>query len=133
MKLPYIPNHLLGERGRRNRFGFACFKTDAPEDTREALIEEIREMIGTKMEKKDVDTLINEQFSGLPENFLRTLADKDKGVMAILQKQGAELEALKTRSAQQFERPKTIQDQVKDWQTRNKSSIDKIKAVKGLN
>jgi HK97 family phage major capsid protein len=128
MKLPYIPNHLLGERGRMNRFGFACFKTDAPEDTREALIEEIRGMIGTKMEKKDVDALINEQFSGLPENFLRTLADKDKGVMAILQKQGAELEAIKTRGAQQFERPKTIQDQVKDWQTRNKSSIDKIKS-----
>jgi HK97 family phage major capsid protein len=127
MKLPYIPNHLLCERGRRNRFGFACFKTDAPEDTREALIEEIRGMIGTKMEKKDVDALINEQFSGLPENFLRTLADKDKGVMAILQKQGAELETLKTRGAQQFERPKTIQDQVKDWQTRNKGAIDKIK------
>jgi hypothetical protein len=39
----YIPNHLLGERGRRTRFGYACFKTDAPD--KEQLLEEIRGMI----------------------------------------------------------------------------------------
>src|SRR3982750_4955577 len=124
MKLPYIPNHLLGERGRRIKH--ACFKTDA-EDTREALIEEIRGMIGTKMEKKDVDALVNEQFQGLPENFLRTLADKDKGVMAIMQRQGAEIEALKTKQTTMYEQPKSLRDMVKDWQTRNKAAIDKIK------
>jgi HK97 family phage major capsid protein len=127
-KKPYIPNNLLGERGRRTRFGFACFKTDADPDTREALLADIREMMKDKVEKGDVDTIVNEQFKDLPENFLRTLADKDKGVMAIMQRQGQEIETLKTRQANVFERPKTLQEQVKDWQTRNKAAIDKIKS-----
>jgi HK97 family phage major capsid protein len=124
-KRPYIPNNLLGERGRRTRFGFACFKTDAEGalEGREELLAEIREMLKGKMEKKDVETMIGE----LPVESLRTMADKDKGVMAILTRQGNEIETLKTRGLQQPERPKTLGDVVKDWQTRNKGAIDKIK------
>jgi len=129
MRLPYIPNHLLGERGRRNRFGFACFKTEGSTETtdeKQELLDKINGMLETRMTKEAVTAMMNEQFKSLPVESLRAIADEKTGAMAVLKKQGEEIEALKTRSAS-MEKPKSLTDQIKDWQTRNKAAIEKIK------
>ncbi len=125
-KRPYIPNHLLGERGRSNRFGFACFKTDAEDTERKELLDEIKTMIETRVAKTDLVEQMKE-FKDLPIVDLRALADPKTGVMAIIKKQGEEIEQLKNRGVQN-QRPKTTRELVTEWHTRNKASIDKIKS-----
>lgn len=79
--------------------------------------------------KEEVEILVKNQmkaFEGLDVDGLKSLMSADKGVMKILQAQGAEITALKEKGAGNVE-DKSISEQIKDWTVKNQETLGKIK------
>lgn len=109
--------------------------TDEQKKEQEQLLGQIKtqteEMLKTKgfTEKKEVEALVSEQmkmFKDLDIEGLKGLMSADKGVMKILQAQGAEIKALKEKGAgAQEEQP--LAKQIEDWTIQHKDTLGKIK------
>jgi len=108
-----------------------------------AFVEDLEKRISTITDKElkellgeDLKIAVREakeqmkRFEALDENAVNTLKEMlgadDKGVRSILLKQGEMITKLQQNLALTEER-QDIRGQVKDWQTRNKALIDKIK------
>jgi hypothetical protein len=128
---------------RLTRFGFACYKTDAPDGTaeREALLNEIQTRINngmqTRVSKEDAERIAKEQMKhmeGIDAVQLRSLLDADKGVLKMIEAQGTKIAELETRAGRiNSDGPKTIRQHVAEWQTRNADIIKKIKSGESAN
>jgi HK97 family phage major capsid protein len=89
------------------------------------------EMVKSKgyTSKGEVEELVKLQmktFEGLDVESLKSLTNADKGVMKILQAQGAEITALKEKGAgNQAEEP--MIKQIENWTVKHKDTLNKIK------
>lgn len=100
---------------------------------RKALLDEIQKNVKkevetrvSKQELKDEVANVMKSFEGIELDALKLLMSADKGVMAMLVKQGAEITALKENGGGQKE-DMSIRGQVAAWQTKNKDVIQKVK------
>ena len=92
------------------------------------------EMIKTKgfTNKTEVEGMVSEQmkaFKDLDLEGLKSLMSADKGVMKILQAQGAEIAALKEKGVRVYEE-KPMSKQIEDWTIQHKDVLAKIKEGK---
>lgn len=98
------------------RFGAACYKTDAPEATEllNTIKTQVEGQLSTRATKEEVQALIDKTFAATEVEALRAIAKEDGGVMAIIKKQGEELNELKTRAAAQPQ-DLSVRAQIEVW------------------
>lgn len=114
-------SHLDRFSDRRTRMGFACYKTDGDPRTEEELLTEIQKRIdksletrATKEELSAIKLQLPDELKGLPIEQIRAMAHDTTGAMAVLAKQGLEIQRLKTTLAAQPE-DMSIRSQIKKW------------------
>lgn len=99
------------------------------EETNE-LLEKIKTQVegqlSTRATKEEVDALVKRTFESTEVEALRSIVKEDTGVMAILKKQGEELNELKTR-ANAHPQDLSVRAQIEAWADKNKEAIEKIK------
>jgi hypothetical protein len=110
------------------RFGAACYKTDAPEaaELLETIKKQVEGQLSTRATKEEVTALVARTFETAEVEALRAIAKEDGGVMAIIKKQGEEINEMKTRAAAQPQ-GMSVRAQVEAWAEQNKEQIEKIK------
>lgn len=104
---------------------------DDEKDERKALLKRIKAQTDSQLESrasaKDFNELKN-SLKDLSIDQLRTIADPEKGAMALIKKMGEDLndaiEQLKARGNEDM----SVRSQVAKWQTENKDAIAKIKS-----
>lgn len=115
--------------------GIAAYKSDGgtPEEIaeRKALLDEIKrqtdEQLETRASAKQFKEFA-EQFKGLELESLRAIADPEKGVMAIIKKQGDEINRLEAELQQRgVNEDLSVRGQVAKWQEANKAAIQNIR------
>jgi len=80
--------------------------------------------------KDEVEQMVKTQmkvYEGLDIESLKALTNAEKGIMKIVQAQGAEIQAMKEKGAQ-GNQEKPMGEQIKDWQTKNADALNKIKS-----
>ncbi len=89
----------------------------------------VEKQLDTRAKKEEVKAEVAaalKQFEGIPLDELRSMLSADKGVMAMLVKQGAEITALKEGKG--TEKDLSIRGQITAWKEKNKEALAKIKA-----
>lgn len=89
----------------------------------------VEKQLDTRAKKDEVKAeiaLALKQFEGIPLDELRSMLSADKGVMAMLVKQGAEITAMKESKGN--EKDLSIRGQIAGWRDKNKDALARIKA-----
>lgn len=137
--LPTMVSRRIFGSHRSGRFITAAYKSDAGgdeggADDETALLDKIQQKVEAAVEgratKEDIEQIRNEQkeaLKGLSIEQLRSLLDDKNGVMAILARQGLEMQKLKNSVAAGGERALSIREQVAKWQKDNAENIERIR------
>lgn len=119
---------LMGTAGIAMATAAVAIDEAAKAELVETIKKQVESQLETRAKKEDILAEINKalkQFEGLPLEELRKLADADKGVMAILVAQGAEIAALKESPGNKEDL--SVRNQVAKWMEGNKELITRVR------
>lgn len=102
------------------------------EEQKQELLKQIKEQVqgelATRATKEELQSKVTEAmkpYESLDLEGLRSMTDKETGVMSILRKQGEEITNLKMANTE----PKvmSVRSQIEDWAKKNKETLDRVK------
>lgn len=116
--------------------GIAAYKSDGGEDDdedkeeRKKLLKVIGEQMDVRLEtradKKEFKSF-TDQFKNVDIEALRSIADPEKGAMAVIKNMGEEINRLTDELKKQPENGMSLRSQIANWQKANKDAIERIK------
>lgn len=134
-------NYLPARTSRETRRNGICYKSGAdPDDgdepadkrTEQQLLDKIQKRMAKNLEgyatKDEIDSInksMPEGLKDLPITELREMADKEKGVMAMVTRQGLEITRMKALVDAQ-PKDNSVRTQIREWMDTNKDAIEGI-------